>query len=509
MGEEYGWRNPAGTDPAIRRGDPVAEESRNAWIQIAAVTQEQTQNTMGLFPALLSEELKARAHMKDDNIGIRKVSAFKGRRKIQSVTSNPKALEGGRPTFVIKNETEHWIETNNGWDMDQAMNRNAAKSKGGAARVLAICNAPEPSEESVGRRERDSYLREIQGLSPKTGVLYDSLELPETVPLFPPGVEDIADSETMDQVILEHLMKAINVVKGDSWWLDAERLAYEVLDGSTPVSVARRFYFNQAISPEDVWANPFAVDAAVDPIAGVQRTPTADPIRCGWIVRPDEPIVMFFDGSKSDDATALIGCRLSDGYTFVIGVWQAPPKRGRRSVWLAPRGEIDSRVDEAFERFEVVGFWADPSHTKTDEGDQGYWDAMIDDWHRRFKDRLIHWAVKSGLNPHSIMWDMTSPERTKTFVHAAELTVDELERRAPDGTWAPTFSIDGHPRLLEHIKNAKQAPGTHGVSLRKEGRESLRKIDAAVALVGARLLRRLVLNAEPEEDEHGGWAYGV
>jgi hypothetical protein len=506
---EFGWRDRNETQVAVRRGDPVAVDNPNAWIQIAAVTQEQTQNTMGLFPSLLSEGLKASAYMKDDNIGVRKVSAFKGRRKIQSVTSNPRALEGARPTFVVKNETEHWVETNRGWEMDQAMDRNAAKSKGGAARTLAICNAPEPSEESVGRRERDAYMDEIQGIAIKTGVLYDSLELPETIPLFPPGSEDIEDQELQEHVVLEHLKKSINAVKGDSWWLDEERIAYEILDGKAPVSVARRFYFNQAISPEDVWVQPEAVNAAVDPIAGVQRTRTADPTRCGWIVRPDEPIVIFFDGSKSDDATALIGCRLSDGYTFTLGIWQAPPKRGRRQAWLAPRGEIDSRVDEVFERFEVVAFWADPSHTKTDEGDAGYWDAMIDDWHRRYKDQLLHWAVKSGLNPHSIMWDMTSPERTKIFVHAAELTVDELERKAPDGTWAPVFSIDGNPRLMEHMKNAKKAPGLHGVSLRKEGRESLRKIDAAVALVGARLLRRLVLNAEPEEDQGGGWATAV
>lgn len=508
---ELGYRDDRESDPAVRRGDPVAEDNPNAWIQIAAVTQEQTQNTMGLFPALLSEGLKSRAHMKDDNIGIRKVSAFKGRRKIVSVTSNPRALEGGRPTFVIKNETEHWVEQNNGWEMDAAMNRNAAKSKGGAARVLAICNAPEPSEESVGRRERDAYLAELDGRSIRTGVLYDSLELPEDFPLFPPGAEDIEDPELQEHVVLEHLKRAINIVKGDSWWLDEERIAFEILDGSTPVSVARRYYFNQATAAEDAWVLPTAVDAAVDPIAGVQRTRGSDQDRAGWIVKPTEPIVMFFDGSKSDDATALVGCRLSDGYVFTIGIWQAPPKRGRRQAWLAPRGEIDSRVDEAFETFEIVAFWADPSHAKEDESDQGYWDGLIDDWHRRYKDRLLKdaWAVKSGLNPHSIMWDMTSPERTKQFVHAAERTVDELETRNADGTLAPVFSIDGHPRLMEHMKNAKKAPGLHGVSMRKEGRESPRKIDSAVCLVGARMLRRLVVNAEPDDNTGGGWAIAV
>jgi len=34
----------------------------------------------------------------------------------------------------------------------------------------------------------------------------------------------------------------------------------------------------------------------------------------------------------------------------------------------------------------------------------------------------------------------------------------------------------------------------------KENRESKRKIDLAVCAVGAQMLRRIVLNAEPEDD---------
>lgn len=501
----------------MKFGDPVAVDNPNAWIQIAAVSKTQTQNTMLLYPSLWTEECKQRAYMRADSIGVSKVTAHRGRRQIQAVTSNPASLEGGRPSLVIKNETEHWTENNRGWEMDQVIDRNAAKSKGGASRVLAICNAPEPSEESVGRRERDAYMAELEGRAFKTGVMYDSLELPEEVPLYPEGLERY-EPEEQEQLVMEHLRRCLTKVQGNSWWLDWERIALEILDTKVSTSTARRFYFNQAIAAEDSWVLPKSVDAAVDPLAGVLRKEGADPTRCTWdLVHPDDPIVMFFDGSKSDDATALIGCRLSDGYCFTIGIWQAPPrgrKRGRQS-WLAPRGEIDSRVDEAFERFTVVAFWADPSHAKAEtaggETEGGYWQGLIDDWHKRYKDVLLeeYWSVKTGQTQHSIMWDMTSPLHQKLFVHAAEQTVDELEHTLPDGTLAPKFALDGHPRLLEHLKNAKKAPGLYGVSLRKEGRESLRKIDAGVALVGARLLRRVVLNAEIEEDPGGGWATAV
>jgi hypothetical protein len=48
--------------------------------------------------------------------------------------------------------------------------------------------------------------------------------------------------------------------------------------------------------------------------------------------------------------------------------------------------------------------------------------------------------------------------------------------------------------LVEHCVNARRNPNSRfGVSIRKEHRESARKIDLAVCLVGARMLRRMYL----------------
>jgi hypothetical protein len=100
---KYGRR--ADRKYVVRRGDPVGEDNPNAWIQIAAVTKTQTQNTMLLFPALISPEFMRKSHMRQDSIGVTKVTCFRGRRQIQAVTSNPRALEGGRPSFVLANES--------------------------------------------------------------------------------------------------------------------------------------------------------------------------------------------------------------------------------------------------------------------------------------------------------------------------------------------------------------------------------------------------------------------
>ena len=73
--------------------------------------------------------------------------------RIEVITSSPRSVEGGRPTFVLKNETQHWIQANRGLEMDDAIRRNLGKSRDGDSRSLAIQNAHVPGEESVAERD--------------------------------------------------------------------------------------------------------------------------------------------------------------------------------------------------------------------------------------------------------------------------------------------------------------------------------------------------------------------
>src|SRR5690606_28318856 len=109
--------------------------------------------------------------------------------------------------------------------------------------------------------------------------------------------------------------------------------------------------------------------------------------------RPDievgdrEQITMFLDCSKSTDSTGLVGCRISDGHVFVLGVWQRP-HGDRGKDWIAPRELVDARVREAFRRYRVVWFGVDPSPAQDDEGEHLYWMPLVDDWHREFGRQL-------------------------------------------------------------------------------------------------------------------------
>lgn len=506
------WATRDYPEKMIFAGDPIGVSNPNAWVQVAAVSKDQSQNTMKLFQQLFSDSCKDRYLVE---VGKEVVYAFGGQRVIQAVTRSPRALEGNRPSFVIMNEPHHWLENNEGHEMAKAIRRNVAKSKGGAARTLSITNAYAPGEHSVGQIRRETYESGIQqGRTPKgMGVLYDSVEAPKTARLMlPPHPADDGEEPeaATEEEIRAYIGAVVDSVRGDAWYLDVDRLVAEIMDEETSTEESRRFYYNQVVADENQWVDPKAVVAAVDPRAADAATAKSDPLRDRWVVGPDDPIVMFFDGSKSLDSSALVGCRVSDGHVFLIGIWQRPPGALGKN-WRAPRPEITQRVREAFERFNVIAFWGDPSHAQDDDGSSRYWDGTFDEWHREFRDTLKLWAVKSGDSQHSIMWDMTSPSRSEAFTSAAQQFVEEMERRNDIEEFDPEFTICGHPVLLNHLRNAVEAPTKWGTSLSKPTRRSRRKVDAAVCAVGARMLRRYILNAELDlaEQSSGGafWSY--
>lgn len=452
---------------------PAAKAHPEAWIQIAAVSSEQTKNTMRLFPSLFTKKAIERYRI-ELNKGV--IYANHGAQIIDAVTSNPDTLEGARATQVIKNETHRWRANNLGHEMAEVIENNATKSPDGAARALSITNAYEPSEDSVAQREREAYEEMVAGTSLVTGIMYDSLEAPPEAPL---------SAEAAPAVI--------EAIRGDSVWLHIPRLVNRILDPKTPPSRARRFWYNQIETAEDAWIDPKDFD-----LCGPNDLVDA--------FLPGDEIVMFFDGSKSDDATGLMGCRISDGHVVTLGMWQKPPgKRGE--LWTAPRASIDEAVDKAFSTYKVVGFWADPSHTRDDETQERYWDGLVDDWHRRYGDQLEVWAVQ-GKQGHSVMWDMTSPARVEQFTAAAERCVSDIEETAKavrlDPLATRLLTHDGDGRLKGHARNAKRYPNRYGVSLWKGHRESKRKVDLAVCMVGARMLRRLVLNNPNRKRKRSG-----
>jgi phage terminase large subunit-like protein len=453
-------------DPiGVPAGQPLGIQHPAAWVQVAAVSQDQTRTTMIMFPMIMSTRAIEEYRI---DLGKEIIYADKGRARIEAVTSSPRALEGGRPTFVVLNETHHWIESNSGHEMAAVIERNATKSADGQSRTLAITNAFEPGEDSVAERTRDAYEAMEAGRAAHTGLLYDTLEAPPEAKLTEAWIEP-----------------TLQAVRGDSVWLDIGRLKASILDVRNPPSRSRRFWYNQIAAAEDAWLARYEWDAC-------KREDLA--------LADGDEVVLFFDGSKSDDATGLAACRLSDGLVSALGVWQKPanwpaPNTPGFVPYRVPRDEVHGVVENAFARYRVQAFFADPGSGQDDDGEM-YWDTYIDLWGQTWGAKLALRSVMSGPKAHAVRWDMRDSRNQETFTEAVKRThADVLER---------TLFHDGHKVLRTHVINARRRTNRWGVTIGKEHRESARKIDLAVCAIGARMLRRMILNSPKRKKKTPG-----
>src|SRR5690606_18614006 len=196
-------------------------------------------------------------------------------------------------------------------------------------------------------------------------IIHRAVEAPEDAPVLPDYPRLDTDGQRwVDYVVhdgnevtgppdrdtvVEYLTWLLDKLRGDAYWLDPEETAKDILKPDADVAESRRFYTNAIVSGEGSYLQGSDVKATIHPELrdarkGIER---GDVLRLGWmLVAPEDEVVLYFDGSKSGDSTALVGCRVSDGYTFLVGLWEKPSgDRGR--TWLAPRDAIDARVHEA------------------------------------------------------------------------------------------------------------------------------------------------------------------
>lgn len=450
----------------FRRGAPGGVEGREVdmpLVQIAATAESQTKNTMRMVRAFAPKG----SHIVDFyhlDPGLTRYYGV-GERTLEVITSSVSASEGAESSFVVEDEQEHWRPANQGPALAATLADNLAKS---GARALGTCNAWEPGADSVAETDWDAWLmQEEDRLVEAAGrILYDAVVAP-------------ADTDMADPASLE---AALQWVYADCEWKYPIGPDGEPVPGSKPdvrpimkriwsptsrPDDSQRKYLNRPTAALDSWTTPEAWAQLVD----LDR-----------VVVDGEPIAMFFDGSRSQDATALIGCAISDGHVFPLGIWEPDPGDVESVV---PVFEVDAAVARAFDRFDVQGFFADVRE----------WESFTKvSWPEAFADRLKVQAVPGGKDPQPIAWDMRS--KLFDFTVACELTLAEIGERA--------FTHDGNAVLGRHVANARERRNRYGVDIRKESPDSRRKIDAAVCMIGARMVRRLVLAAPVPKGKRPG-----
>ena len=402
-------------------GNPIGKPHSDAYIQVTAVSEQQTENTRDVFPGLIPPRTRAAYNM---DVQKEIIYANGGRQKLRTMSANFRSAEGGRVTFCIANETHHWTPGQRGPAFYEVITNNLTKVQG---RLLCITNAYEPGEDSVAQRIREEQEKVWAGLSKPSGWLYDSLEAHPEAPL----TEDWAPH-------------VVSQIRGDAVWLNVEDIVQEIQDGSKPVAGKRRMWYNQIVSAGDSLITVGQWDGILQPgCYGDKRD-----------LKPGDAIVMGFDGSKTDDATALVAIRISDNLIVPLGIWQNPDPA---LPWHVPEAEVDSEVHLAFQMFKVHAFFADVA----------YWESYVDTWSDTYREKLL---VKASARS-TVGFDMRGNKAR------ISQTTEAFVGSIVDGR----LKQNGDKLMRVHVLNTKRRTNSYGLWFGKATSESPAKIDGFAA----------------------------
>lgn len=427
-GEQYRWRDFV---YEYQPGEPMGRPVVAPFIRCLATEEGQAGNTydnvyLNLTEGPLGEGLPR------DAAGLTRVFLPDGG-EIRPSTAGNASKDGGKETFAVFDETHLYVlpELRR---MHATVRRNLAKRKASEPWSLETSTMYLPGEDSAAERAHE-YAKQIREGKIRTArLLFDHREAPPDV--------DLGDEVELRAALREVYGPFAEV-------MDLDRIVNEIWDPRNDPQDSRRYFLNQPTSAADAW------------LAQHEWAACADATK---VVADRDPVVLGFDGSRKrsrgvTDATALIGCRVSDGHLFEIGVWEQP-NGPAGDDWEVPTTVVDAAVRSAFARYNVVGFFADPA----------LWESYVAQWEAAFGRRL---KVKAT-HQHPVEWWMAGG-RSRSIVRALE----QFHTAVVD----QELSHDGSFILTRHVLNARRRLSSAGVQIAKEHPDSPRKIDAAVAAV--------------------------
>jgi phage terminase large subunit-like protein len=336
--------------------------------------------------------------------------------EIRACTSGSASKDGGKETFVVGDET-HLYVLRELKAMYGTVRRNLGKRKIAEPWLMQTTTAYRPGEQSIAEETLTAWRKGELSSS----VFVDHREAKGAIRL---------DDE-------EHTKKQLRQVYGAAAaWMNLDRIYREMRDPrSCPDdATAARYFLNRPLSTKDVWI-------ALDIVERQVRPETVD---------PKTEIALGFDGSLREDATVLIGSRLSDGFLFPVGIW-AKPGGPEGNWWEVPRTDVLASIREAFSRYNVARLYADPHE----------WRSDIDDLAEELgQERVLKWETRRDVQMAAALDRLRTDLMMGTVWHS------------------------GDPVFVEHFGNAfVRNKGPHRL-VRKEHESSPRKIDC---LVGAAL----------------------
>lgn len=335
------FAGPALFDGWDASGEPVARpwgtgDDPAPWVQVAANSEDQSENTYGaIYAYLTARDGKVADSLGIDNGRTRLFLKANPGAKLEPVTASAGSREGQRVTFAVLDETHLWTRRSGGLRLANTLRRNVAKMSG---RTLETTNAPILGEHSVAE---------------DTGVAAENREAGVFLYTRRPTVEPMPDWDD------ERMRTELARVYGDARWIDQDRILREIHDPATEWSDALRFYFNFRTT---------GAGRAVDPrVWDDLRRDGSDEDHPLIEVPSKSRIGLGFDGSISRDATVLAGCT-PDGHGFLIRAWVRP--YDAPEDWRVDRKDVRQTIDETFARYDVGLMLCDPPK----------WYSEIEDW---------------------------------------------------------------------------------------------------------------------------------
>lgn len=417
------------------------EPVRRPWVIIAASSLDQTANTSNYFKQLATDEL-----IEEYGIDFGKEVTFTAAGgRMESVTSNPRRIEGQRPTFESGTELGLWVQSNQGNDMWIAMERGAAKDP--MCRILGSSNAYAQGEGSVLEGLHLDYDAAMDGRQVDTGINYDSLSAPHDT----------------DPRNLESLRHGIDQARGDAYWLDVDAKMRVAAGARTPIESTMRFELNIPAAADEAIYEQQDWDQNLDRTLSLQK---------------GDQVTLGLDVSLSDDASALVAVRVRDRAAFLLHIQERP--HNAPEDWQVDIPLIDEALDTAFAHYDVVGFYSDVNPI------QGH----VERWEQQYGTDLR----ARFTNDRPVQADMRGSQLRFTKAHES-LVSGVQNQQVPN---------DGNTTLRRHALNAHIRMNRHGMSFGKASKYSPRKIDAYAALMLADLSRSDFLVTKPAKTKTPG-----
>ena len=431
-GEVY--RDPFGLgfEYVYEAGEPMGRPVKVPFIRCMATEEDQTGNVYDSVHFNLTEGPLARAMARKDDAGLTRI-LLPGGGEITPSTASSAAKDGGKETFCVFDET-HLYDRPELRLMYGTVTRNLRKRKRIAETwYIETTTMYQPGAQSVA--EETYKLAELirEGKTKRERLLLDHRW----------GEIDPADLGN-EKLLAAALTEAYGDALG---WNHLPGLVDQVLDPRADVTDSIRYFLNDRSSAENAWIVAHEWAARVD---------------ASKVVADRDVITLGFDGSRKrargiTDATALIGCRVADGHVFELDIWEQP-KGVAGKDWKVPTADVLAAVEQAFAKYTVVGFYADPAK----------WESHVANWEAKHAKQL---KVKSTRD-HPVEWWMTGGRAIYT-VRALE----KFRSAVIDGE----MTHDGSSTLTRHVLAARMIHTRSGTQIGKEHPDSANKIDGAAA----------------------------